>query len=75
MILLNHVVPMDTIVNVEYYAHIFQTNLGKAICRKQPDIVRRGYILHQDNTAVHRVEIVQDALTNLNITTSSPAML
>lgn len=44
---------MDKTANGEYYA---QMNLSKAIGRKQLDLLRQGYILHQDNASVHKAK-------------------
>ena len=67
--LLNHVVPIHTTVSAEYYARIIQINLIKAIQKKQPDLLQRGVILHQDNATAHKAKLVQEILQNLSTET------
>ena len=67
--LLNHVVPIYITVKAEYYAVIIQINLTKAILKKQPDLLQRGIILHQDKTPAHKAKLVQEILQKLNIET------
>ena len=67
--LLNHDVPIHNTVNAEYYACIIQINLIKATRKKQPDLLQRGVILHQDNTPAHKAKLVQEILQKLNIET------
>ena len=66
--LLNHV-PIHTTVSAEYYARIIQINLIVAVLKKQPDLLQRGIILHQDNTPAHIAKLVQEILQKLNIET------
>ena len=58
-----------TTVNAEYYACIIQVNLIKAIRKKQPDLLKRGIILYQDNAPAHKAKLLQEILQNLNIET------
>ena len=67
--LLNHVVPIHTTVNAEYYVRIIQINLIKAIRKKQSDLLQRGVILHQDNAPAHKAKLAQEILQKLNIET------
>ena len=56
-------------VNAEYYARIIQIYLVKAIRKKQPDVLQRGVILHQDNAPAHKANLVQEIVQKLNIET------
>ena len=46
-----------------------QINLIKAIQKKQPDLLQRVVILHQDNAPAHKAKLVQEILQKLNIET------
>ena len=67
--LLNHVVPIHTTVNAECYARIIQINLIKAIQKKQPDLLQRDVILHQDNAPANIAKLVQEILQKPSIET------
>ena len=67
--LLNLLVPIHTTVNAEYYARIIQMNLIKTIRKKQPHLLQRGVILHQDKATAHKAKLVQEILQKLNTET------
>ncbi|MCG8044068.1 MAG: hypothetical protein JAY66_00005 [Candidatus Thiodiazotropha taylori] len=68
-IVLNHMVPAKTTVNSEYYAHLIKFQLQRAIRDKRPELVRSGFILHQDNAPVHVSQLVTSTLKELGIET------
>ena len=72
--LLNLLVPIHTTVNAEYYARIIQINLIKVIRKKQPDLLQRGVILHEDNAPAHKAKLVQEILQKLNRNTGLPSL-
>jgi hypothetical protein len=45
-------VPSGKTVNQQYYIYVL-TKLGKHVRRKQPELWRNGWILHQDNAPRH----------------------
>ena len=67
--LLNHVVPIHTTVNAEYYGHIIQINLIKAIQKKQPDLLRAASFYTKITPQLKKAKVVQEILQNLNIET------
>ncbi|XP_062572230.1 protein GVQW3-like [Saccostrea cucullata] len=52
-IILNHMVPPKTSVTGDYYARAIKSDLMTAVKKKCPDLIRSGFILHQDNAPSH----------------------
>jgi transposase len=53
-LVLDHLVPVGTMVNGPHYCSLLQHKVRKALCRKQPELLERGAILLQDNATPHR---------------------
>jgi len=60
-------VPRNTTVNSEYYKGLLE-HLRNSVCRKQPEKWANGFILHHDNAPCHTSFLVQQFLSNKNIT-------
>jgi len=54
-------------VNQQYYIEVLM-KLRKRVRRKQPELWRNGWILHQDNVPAHNALSVKQFLANKNIT-------
>jgi hypothetical protein len=59
-LVLDHPVPISTMVNGPYYCSLLQDKVRLALCRKQPKLLKRGAILLQDNATPHRHRDVQN---------------
>ena len=60
-------VPRNTTVNSEYYKELLEC-LRNDLCRKWPEKWANSFILHHDNTPCHTSFLVQQFLSNKNIT-------
>ena len=60
-------VPSGQMVNQQYYIEVL-TKLHEHVRRKQLELWRNGWILHQDNTPAHNALSVKQFLVNKNIT-------
>jgi len=60
-------VPSSQTVNQQYYIEVL-TKLRGSVRRKQPELWRNGWILHQDNAPAHNALSVKQFLANKNIT-------
>jgi len=60
-------VPSGQTVNQQYYTE-FLMKLHECVRRKQPEVWRNGWILHQDNVPAHNALSVKQFLANKNIT-------
>jgi len=60
-------VPSGQTVNQQYYIEVL-TKLCKHVRRKQLELWRKGWILHQDNMPAHNTLSVKQFLANRNIT-------
>ena len=60
-------VPSGQTVNQQYYIEVL-TKLLERVRRKQLELWRNGWILHQDNTPAHNALSVKQFLANKNIT-------
>jgi len=60
-------VPSGQTVNQQYYIEVL-TKLREHVTRKQPELWRNGWILHQDNAPAHNALSVKQFLANKNIT-------
>jgi hypothetical protein len=58
----DHPVPVGTTVNGPYYCSLLQEKVSQAIRCKQPELLKRGAILLQDNATPHRHRDVQNLL-------------
>jgi hypothetical protein len=59
-LVLDHPVPVGTMVNGPYYCSLLQDKVRLALRRKQPELLERGAILLQDNATPHRHHDVQN---------------
>jgi hypothetical protein len=59
-LVLYHPMPIGTTVNGRYYCSLLQHKVRKALRRKQPELLKRGAILLQDNATPHRHHDVQN---------------
>ena len=66
-IILNHMVPPKTSVTGDYYAWVIKSDLMRAVKRKRPDLIRSGFILHQDNAPSHESRVLMDTMETLGI--------
>ena len=66
-IVLNHIVPDETIVNGDYYSGVLREQLRRAIRNKRLELYRSGLILHQDNAPVHVSRVAKQTMSDLNI--------
>jgi len=66
-ILMAEWVPSGQTVNQQYYTE-FLTKFRECVRRKQPELWRNGWILHQENARAHNALSVKQFLANKNIT-------
>jgi histone-lysine N-methyltransferase SETMAR len=55
-------VPLGTTINDHYYCTALQDKVRRAVRLKQPELLQRGVILHQDIATHHRHRDVQNLL-------------
>jgi histone-lysine N-methyltransferase SETMAR len=60
-------VPSGQTVSQQYYIEVL-TKLHERVRRERPELLRNGWILHQDNVPAHDTLCVKQFLANKNIT-------
>ena len=60
-------VTRNNTVNSEYYKSLLE-RLRNHVCRKRPEKLANGFILHHDNAACHTSLLVRQFMLNKNIT-------
>ena len=63
-IVLNHMVPDESIVNGDYYSGVLREQLRRAIRDTRPELYRSGFILYQDNAPVHVSRVVKQIMSD-----------
>lgn len=63
----DHVVPKGQSITGNYYSDVLEKKLMRHIHQKQPELLQRIIILHQDNAPTHTAGVTKACLERLDI--------